>query len=465
MRLFKILPYAALIVLGEAAIGSVPDIVAVREGGMGLGSALLMAQLAQVAGTAFGATLAAYLVDRGSPHVALVGGALLYYAGLIGVGHQPSHLLGWVIVIMALAGAGLGMMLAAAFSTAAGERARTRPLAISLLLLAALVASPLVGNVVFRPGPAALVVVAAIVVAVAVLLAWNDRARERTAGRFGEQGQMTARVPLVGGGLFAAGVLAMLWGIDPSRVSAAMVAGTLGVGGLESLDGLRIALVLIGVVAVAAGVVVLYLGRRPSRGTVLAAVGSAAAALAVAGLLAVAGFAMPRELSPPDSRGGPLGELSALAGGVAGLLLGAWLLARDVRPRVVASSGGLVLAGLAVLVVGGAGSALGSSGAIGPIATIVAVGFAGALIAVALRLALADAPIGERGFAAAAGVASVALGAIAGLMIGAAQGVALAIGTAEGVPVGSLILAAAALVSLGVAAVLPHRAPAERVTV
>ena len=461
MRLTHILPYAALILLGEAAIGSVPGIVAAREGGMGLGSALIMGQTSQVAGIAFGAILAAHLVDRWSVHVALVGGALAYYGGLIGIGHQPSHLLGWVVVVLALSGVGLGMVLTASLSAAAGVTGRERPLAVALLLMATLAAGVLVGNAVFLPGAPTLVIVAGVIVGGAVVLAWYGRggsvpepskARRPSA----DAPRLPVRPTLAVGGLLAAGVLSALWGIEPSRVSAAMVAGSLGAA--ASLDGVRLGLVLLGLVAVVAGIILLSVRGRPTRATALAAVALAWTTLSAAGLLVVAGFAMPRELSPPDSRGGPVGELVAVAGGAAGLVLGAWLLSRGVRPRTLASVGGLILAGLSILLlVGGGGTLLQSSGALGPIAAIAVTAFGGGLAAVALRMLLAEAPIGERGLAAAAGVAAAAFGGMAGLMIGAGAGVAPFIGEVEGTPAGLLVLVAASLVAVGLAAVLPLR--------
>lgn len=460
MRLMHIVPYAALILLGVAAIGSVPGIVAAREGGMGLGSALIMAQASQVAGIAFGAILAAHLVDRWSVHVALVAGALAYYGGLIGIGHQPSHLLGWVVVVLGLGGVGLGMVLTASLAAAARVPDRERPLTVALLLIATLAAGLLVGNAVFLPGATTLVIVAAIIVGGAVVLAWNTRRgsvpEPSTArGPSGEAAGVTMPLALAVGGLLATGVLATLWGIEPSRVSAAMVAGSLGAA--ASLDGLRLGLVVLGLAAVAAGAALLWGRVRPTGATMMAAAASASTTLAAAGLLAIVGFAMPRELSPPDSRGGPLGELAAVAGGTAGLVLGAWLLARGARPRMVGSVGSLILAGLSVLLLIGGGTLLQSSGAVGPIAAIAVTAFGGGLAAVALRLLLAEAPVGERGLAAAVGVAAAGFGGMAGLMIGAGDGMALAIGAVEGVSTGLMVLLAASLVSVGLAAVLPVR--------
>ena len=447
MRLKQLLPYAALIVLGEAAIGSVPDVVAVREGGMGLGSALLMAQLAQVAGVVFGAVVAAYIVERWSASAALVAGALLYYAGLISVGHQPSHLLGWVVVILALGGAGLGMVLTAAFSAAAGVRAPQRPLAIGLLLLAALASALLVGNAGLDSGPPVLVVVAAVMVAGAVLVARRADTGTTDRARAGTETRLTGRSALGGGGLLAFGVLATLWGIEPSSVSAALVASTLGIGDAGPMDGVRLGLVVVGVLVGALGMAVLSARARPSRETVVAVAATASVALAVAGLIAIAGFAVPRDLSPPDSGGGPLGELAGFVGGGAGLGIGAWLLARGVTARAVALAGAVVLAGLGVLLLIGLAAALGDSGVVGPVLGIALTAFGGGLAAVALRLLLAEVPIRERGFAAGAGVAAAAFGAISGLMVGGADGVRLAMGASEGLPLGFVVVASAALLA------------------
>ena len=460
MRLIHIVPYAALILLGEAAIGSVPEIVATREGGMGLGSALIMGQAAQVAGIAFGAILAAHLVDRWSVHVALLGGAVAYYGGLIGIGHQPSHHLGWVIVVLALGGTGLGMVLTASLSAAAGMPVRERALAVAVLLIGTLVGGVLVGNAVFRLGAASLVIVAAIMVGGVVVLAWyafRGAATGPLTRGPSDAGPVGVGLALSAGGVLALGVLATLWGIEPSRVSVAMVAGSVGAGAAASLDGLRLGLVLVGLAAVAGGAILLWVRGRPTAATVAAAAASAASALAAAGLLAVIGFAMPRELSPPDSRGGPIGELAALAGGAAGLVLGAWQLTRDVRPRTIAFAGTAILAGLSVVLLITAGSVLETAGALGPIASIAVTAFAGGLTAVALRVLLADAPLAERGFAAAAGVAAAAFGAMAGLMIGAGEGMALAIGAVEGMSTGLILLVAMSLAAVGLAAVLPVR--------
>ena len=461
MRLLHILPYAAMILLAEAAAGSVPAIVAAREGGMGLGSALIVGQASQVAGIALGAVVAAHLVDRRSIHAALIVGALLYYGGLIGVGHQPAHLLGWVVVILALAGAGLGMVLTAAFSAAAGLEARERPFGVALVLLAPLAAQLLAGNPVFQAGITTLVVLAAVVVGGSVFIAWSGRGSRAVLERAPRPDQgLGAGVALAGGGLLAIGVLATLLAIEPSRVSAALLAGALGAG-FASLDGVRLGLLLVGLLAVGAGVALLWVRARPSRATVAAAAASASAALAVAGLVAVAGFAMPRELSIPDSRGGAIGELAALLGGAAGLGSGAWLLARGMRSRTVAMAGALLLAVLSVALFAGDEVVLRSSGFVGPIVAIAATALGGGLTAVALRVVLAEAPIAERGLAASAGVAAAAFGAMVGLMLGAAEGGTRAIGAAAGISVGSIVLVAAALVAVGVVAALPTRRAAD----
>jgi hypothetical protein len=452
MRVTQLLPYAGLIVLGEAAIGSVPDVVAVREGGMGLGSALLMAQLAQVAGVVFGAAVAAYIVERWSAPASLVGGALLYYAGLISVGHQPSHLLGWVVVILAVAGAGLGMVLTAAFSAAATVGAAQRPAAVGLLLLASLTGALLVGNAGLNSGPPVLVIVAAVMVGGAVLIARAAGGRTTDAARPATGRGLSVRSALGGGGLLAIGVLATLWGIEPSAVSVTLLASTFGIGVSGPMDGLRPGLVLVGVVLGGIGLGVLAAGGRPSRETVMAVAATASVSVAVSGLIAIAGFAVPRDLSPPDSGGGPLGQLAGLVGGAAGLGIGAWLLARGIAARTVAIGGAIVLAGLGILLLIGLAGMLGESGLIGPVLAIAVTAFGGGLAGVALRLLLTEVPVGQRGLAAGGGVAAAAFGAITGLMIGAADGFSVSMGLSQGVPLGFVVVAAAALLAAAIVA-------------
>jgi hypothetical protein len=83
------------------------------------------------------------------------------------------------------------------------------------------------------------------------------------------------------------------------------------------------------------------------------------------------------------------------------------------------------------------------------------------LTAVALRLLLAEAPIGQRGFAAGAGVAAASIGAMAGLMIGAGESMSLGVGAQSGMSAESLVLIGAALVALGLASTLTPQPPDE----
>jgi hypothetical protein len=456
MRLPQILPYAALILLAEAAVGSVPDIVAAREGGMGLGSALIVAQLAQVAGTAFGAVVAGYLVGRRSPSVALVSGALLFYAGLIGIGHQPAHLLGWVVAVLAVAGAGLGMILTASLAVAADTGAPDRPYAVALLLLASVAAALLVDNPAFLLGVPALVIVAGVVVAGS--LAITRFAAPLPAVEGGDGSALTLGSAVLGGGLIAAGVAATLWGLEPSSISAVLVGQSVGMTGIGSLGAFRAGLVIFGVIAIAGGCVLIGMRTRPGRSTLLAAAASGSAAFAAAGLLAVSGFTMP--VAPPDRFGGPIGELTAVIFGAIGLFVGAWLLARGAgRRRAVALGGAALLVAVAAVVLIGA-TWVAASGAVVPLIALAATAFGAALVAAALRVVLSETPIDERGMAVAAGVAAAALGAMAGLLVGAGEGIRLAI-TGEGIGLASVALGVAAVLALGLAALLPGASATE----
>lgn len=78
MRVLPIRLYAILVLIGQAALEAMPAVVAEWEGGMGLGSALILGQVVQVAALALGATSAAFLLDRRlGPTVLLVGALLL----------------------------------------------------------------------------------------------------------------------------------------------------------------------------------------------------------------------------------------------------------------------------------------------------------------------------------------------------------------------------------------------------
>src|SRR5690606_29807962 len=169
MSLSRMLLYAAILAIGQAVLDAGPAIVAEREGGMGLGSALIAALVTQIAGIVLGATLAGYIVDRRSPAAAMLVGAYLYYVGLMATGIAPMGSLGTVVAGMGIGGAGFGAMLTAAFAVAATiDAPRTRAAAVVLLLTAPIVARAVVGAA-FGAGPLALLVGGAAVVGLAVV--------------------------------------------------------------------------------------------------------------------------------------------------------------------------------------------------------------------------------------------------------------------------------------------------------
>lgn len=463
MRLSQVAPYAALVLLGQAALDSVPGVVAAREGGMGLGSALIAAQLTQVAGIALGAVVAAYLIERWSTHVALVIGALAVYAGLVGVGHQPMHSLVWVIVVHGVGGAGLGVVLTASFSAAAAVGGGLRPFAVVLVLLASLLARDVVAAV-YLPGAVTLSAVGAVLVGGAAWMALQRQpgttsaapaeALDRDAAR------MTSRTALVGGALLAIGVLATLWGADPSGVSATLLARFLGVTALDALAGVRVGVLGVGLVAFAAGAVLLMARRRPGRAVALSAAGITVAAFAAAGTLAVIRFGAPSGGQFSSSDPASLGGAAALAGGVSGLLIGAWAAGHGASRRGTAAAGSVLLA-LGTLV--GVTDAVGLPDGIGtwvPLAAIALSTVGGGLVASALRLVLAEVRPGERGFAAAAGVVGGSFGLMAGLLVGAGEGMRVTAAASPGISVGSLLVVGAAVAALGAAMLLPSARPA-----
>lgn len=460
MRLSQVAPYAAFVLIGQAALDSVPGVVAAREGGMGLGSALIAAQLTQVAGIALGAVLAAYLVERWSTHVALVVGALAVYAGLVGVGHQPMHSLVWVIAVHGVGGAGLGAVLTSSFSAAAGLDAAVRPFAVALLLLASLLARDLVAAV-YLPGAATLAAAGALVVGGAAWLARRPAAMTASGGRDGatdaDAARMTGRTALVGALLLSIGVVATLSGADPSGVSGTLVARFLGVTALDALGGVRAGVAIFGVVVLASGAALLVARRGASREVAVAAAAMTAAAFAAAGTLALIRFGASSGALFASAGPVSFGGATALGGGIGGLLIGAWRLSRGTSVRLIAAAGSALLGlgtVIAVADVVGQPDGVGS----GPALVAVAVSaLGGGLVASALRLVLAEVPPGERGFAAAAGVVGASFGAMAGLLVGAGEGMRLMPAVWPGIPTGFVLFLGAVLVALCASAFLPYR--------
>lgn len=446
MRPRLIVPYAIAMLVGQAALEAVPGIVAEREGGMGLGSALIVAQVVQVAGLALGATLAAYLVDRGSTLTALLAGAALFCTGMLAVEMQPMHALSWVVVALGLAGAGLGIVVTVAFAMAAGVVARERPRALVLLLLTPLLARAVIGPF-YALGSMALVLAAVTFAALAVLGAGLESVAptEAASGRR----PMTGGRALAGGALLSAGVLMTLGGADPSRLSGVLIAGWIGFGSFETLELVRIAMLAAGLALVLAAALVLLRGAA-GRSVALAVPAVALAALASTGMLAALRLAEATDAGP--DRSAPA-ALAAASSGALGIVLGAWRLTRTGEPRPVAIAGSVIL-GTTTLVV-----LLSLLIAPPPLALVLGavalLALAGGLVAIALRLVLADVPPGRRGLAAGAGVVAAGCGSVLGSMIGAGEGIRIATGEPGSMAVGSFAMVAASIGGLIAVVLLP----------
>jgi len=462
MRLLPIIPYATLILVGQAALEAVPAVVAEREGGMGLGSALILAQAVQVATLALGATAAAYLIDRRLGPAVLLAGALLFYAGLFAVGLQPMGSLVWVIVAQGVAGAGFGIVLTASFTGAAAIAASVRPLAILVLLLAPLAARNVIG-VTYLGGQLALTLVGATVVALSVFVARRagigsaESSMNASDTNVGRHAASTGAAAL-GGLMVAVGILATLVGADPSRVSAALMIGTFGIG-FESLDGFRAGM-LVGGLVVVFGASIILLRQRRDRQAFLAASAIALTTFAGAGMIAALNFVSPTAATVPGERTISLVSVAVMGGGVLGIALGAIWLARGGRTRVVATAGSLLLA--CAMLVGAAAlqSPTTQLAPLAPLAVIVLIGLAGGVAATSLRLVLADVAAYQRGLAAAAGVVAASFGSVLGTMIGNGEGVSLVAGEPGPVSVGLLVFVAAALAAVVVARFVPPNRPA-----
>jgi hypothetical protein len=458
VRALAIVPYAILILVAQAALDAMLGVVAVREGGMGIGSALILGQAVQVAAIPLGATAAALIVDRGAMRAAILASALLLAAGFLSVGMQPVGDLGWVLVPQAMAGAGFGGTLAASFAAVAGMTASNRPLGIAVLLLAALAARSAIGTM-FLGGTLALTLAAATVVGLSALAAWLARSisaerstAPRATSRLGDGGPSIWQ-GAVGGLLLAIGVFASFVGADPSRVTAVLLAPFVDVGSLEMLDALRAGSLVGGLALVVAGGALLLVRRTVDRQTVAAVAAILLAGVAASGTIAALTFAAATDVAIPGERAIPLVAVAALTGSALGILAGSVWLARRGRPRIVATSGGVVLASATVVGIVAVGGPLPQLAGPAMLAVLLAsLGFGGGVVASALRLVLADSVWHRRGLAAAAGVMAASFGSVLGSLIGNGEGVRFATGGSGAISVGLLLLPAAAAAAAVIAA-------------
>ena len=450
MPLPRTLSHVAILLVGQAVLDAGPAIVAEREGGMGLGSALIAAAVMQVAGIVLGAILAGLVADRRSVAPALLTGALLFYVGLLATGIAPMGSLVTVVAGMGIAGVGLGSLLTAAFFDAASLPApRDRAMAVALLL-ATPIAARLVVGVAFAIGPLAFVVSGAAVVGLAILAVRLPGAasRDDDAPIAAPPATSTGRT-MVSAAILGLGTLLIVAAADPSRLSASLLVGIVGDSGLQSLDTARAAMGAIGVALILGGTAMLRAGAV--RSVRVAAPGLFLVGFAGAGMIA----AMTQALTSGRVPGGTaalIGAIGALAAW-AGLALGGAL---SVGPRghwFPALTGSATLASTCaagwLLLLGPRPQ----PGAVAPILLIAIAGFAVGVAVVALRLALAEVHPARRGLAAGAGVAAATIGSAVGGLLGAGEGVALVGSAARGLAVGlvAFVLAAAAATVIGAA--------------
>lgn len=445
MSVRGILPYVAILLVGQAVLDAGPAIVAEREGGMGLGSALVAALVIQVAGIVVGAALAGYVVDRRSVAAAALFGAFLYYVGLMATGLAPMGSLATVVAGMGTAGVGFGAMSTAAFSAAAAIEAPRARVTSIVLLLAAPTAARIVVGTAFAAGPPAFIVGGAAIVGLALAAVHRfGRMPERVISpsaapeRVGRSvGLAALAVPALG-----VGAILALAGADPSRLSASLIAGTLGMGGFETVDVARA--VLFG-----AGMALLMLG-----GAALLAATGRVVRVAVPAVLLV-GFAgsgvaaaLTRAMTAgriPDGTWALIG-VATVGGGGLGLVIGGMLIARGREARVPAVFGSVVLTLVCALCWVMLQGSRPEPGDVMPIVLIAIGGLGAGLAASALRLALTDVQVYERGRAAGAGAVAAVMGSALGGFIGAGEAM-ITLGEPQGVTIGlvSFVIAAAAV--------------------
>ncbi len=442
-----ILPFALIVTLSQAALAAAPAAVAAREGGMGLGSALIAAQVVAVGGVTLGAMIVAGLTGTGLMRVGLVAGALAHYAAFIALGMQPMGALAWIVVALGLAGIASGMLLTIAFVAVARADARDRPAGVVVLLLASFAAHALAPLLAGAAG-LGLTLLAGAVVAVAVLVA-----RGVTAGiAQGRPGTGVDRAAIATGLLVSIGVITVLAAADPSRVTAILLAGSLGRQGLEGLDLLRLGMAVAGALLVIGPAVAWSMGHvgRPVRA---AASGLGIAGVAMSGTLALT--------SVPGPTGGGVGPaLTVDAASLLGLGIAGWWLMRTREDRRIALWGtALLVAGSAIGLVSRGELAVGSPDPGRMLAAgIVAAG--GAAAFVALRHALASARATELVGAAAAGVAAFAFGSMLGTMLGSSARAGWTGAMSDAALPAGLAVIGAAILAVVAAWLLPRRGPA-----
>jgi hypothetical protein len=251
--------------------------------------------------------------------------------------------------------------------------------------------------------------------------------------------------------VLAIGAMLAVAGADPSRLSASLIAGTLGMGGFDTIDLTRAALFAIGTALLLVGAAVLLAGAdRTVRIAVpgLLLVGVSGAGIAAALTQATTAGRM------PDGTWVLIGAASLVGGGL-GLAIGGMLLARGGGRRPPAIIGSATLTAACAL---GWVTLLGQRPEPGDVTSIILIGTAGlalGLAASALRLALTEVDPRQRGLAAGAGVVAAVIGSALGGLIGAGEGLNTLGGEPRGVAIGLVGFIIVAAAAVAVVAALP----------
>lgn len=460
MRRLTIALFAILVLVAQVAVEAMPGVVMAYHGGMGIGSALILPQVAQVAAAAPAAAASAYFIARNSTSAALVPGALLLAAGVASVGLQPSEDLASLVYGHVLAGLGIAVILTAAFAHVA-DYALNRPLGITLLLLAPLAARSASGTLV-AGGSVALVAAAAMVVALSLAVS-HLAARLSVGGcEFATDVPEYHRPPIsgrdagLGGVLMAVGLLAAFGGADSNLVIVGLLSAPLGPQRVEVLEAWRVGMLVGGLLLVFAAARVLLGGQRVGGRILTAVLAIMLVALSASGMTAALRIAT--ALGALTSEGGiVILGVAALGGGAGGITLAGLWLRRGGRPRTVVTVGLLVLAcTVAVGIAALAPLALGLP-EFAPAAIVGSLGLGAGVAAGVLRLVLTEAAPHQRALAAGAGVVAALVGSSFGSLIGTGSAGGFATGDRSPISPGLSVLAVAAVAALLLARSIGHR--------
>jgi len=455
MRRLPIALFAILVLVAQAAVEAMPGVVMAYHGGMGIGSALILPQVAQVAAAAPAAAACAYFIVRNSTSAALLPGALLLAAGVVSVGLQPSEDLVSLVYGHVLAGLGLAVILTAAFAYVA-EDAVNRPLGTTLLLMAPLAARSAMGTVV-SGGSAALLAAAAIVVALSLLVAHLAARASIASEGFGNGVSGDRRLAIsgqaaaLGGVLTAIGLMAASAGADSNLVLAGLLTAPLGPQPLEALEGWRLGMLVGGLLLVAAGARMLVGGQHLGGRVLTPVTAIALVALSASGMTAAIRIATALGAVSTLEAGLAILGAAALVGAVLGVALAGLWLHRRGRPETVATVGAVLLAcavALGIAIVAPLALRLPE---FAPVAVVGSLGLGAGVAAGALRLVLAAAAPHQRVLAAGAGVVAALAGSTFGSLVGTGAAGGFATGDPSLISPGLSVLAVAAVAAIVVA--------------